>query len=155
MSEPGDRPVLFLDFDGVLNLGPGWRVTRPTFAPGPMVQLDRVVRETDCAIVVSSAWRVEFSPRALGRLLHKAGLSRPECVIGKTPDLSQSGANRGHEIWAWLENAKHKGAYAIADDTDDMIPSLEAHFVHVSSFTGLIEEDGDALIALLRPGVSR
>lgn len=66
------RPVLFLDFDGVLGAGRVWaqnesrRWTCPAgwLDPVLIARFNRLVRRTGAAVVLSTSWRTWLDPRA-------------------------------------------------------------------------------------------
>lgn len=162
--------VLFLDFDGVLN-SLGWyrsrtRPSNPTIEehhlneidPSAVAQLDRIIRETECCVVISSTWRRGNSLGYLLRLLVKRGLSKDHWgnFIGLTPVLdgkTESGLYtspvRGTEIQSWLDSHSEKfEKIAILDDDDDMAHLLP-NLIQCDSVYGLTEEIAGAVIDAL------
>lgn len=127
------RPIIFLDFDGVLNstcsvlaTGRGGSVCPDTMAVGLMA---RLVREGDANVVVSSAWRVGATLDSLRETLTRwGGAEIAFRVIGKTP---QHGECRGAEIAQWLaENPnEHDERWVIVDDDGDMLDGQRSRFV--------------------------
>lgn len=124
--------VLFLDVDGVLNSTPFLARVDAINAMDPrcIEQLARIVRESGCKIVVSSAWRLS----GLGvksdfrRCLNEAkddGTVR-RALIGITPDLSNEKSDtypvRGSEIAKWLADGTDEEieSFVILDDDTDM-----------------------------------
>jgi hypothetical protein len=145
-------PVLFLDFDGVLAWVNGTQ-GRDTVDPAAVAQLQRVVRETGCDVVVSSTWRYVFTEEELAA---KIGVP----VAGATPKTWDG--TRGHEIALWLEQHP-TDTYAIVDDDTDILPEQRPHFVCTPcdwspgwperhENRGLDEAAADALIRILSRG---
>ena len=136
-----ENPVLFLDFDGVLNShdwwerrpkvvkGDRWARELNEFDPAAVGLLNGILMATDCDVVVSSTWRKGRNIQQLRDLLVAAGLVRPEKVISVTPDayawgadvIKVTGTRRGAEIAAWLQAHRPNGCtFAILDDDSDM-----------------------------------
>lgn len=126
--------VLFLDIDGVLNSsawaerhGDGWN---RRFDPLAVERLERILRETGCAIVVSSSWRVGRTLEQCRAELACAGIGRlaNRRIVALTPDHNEPlpGSSivlarpRGDEIDAWLQAHPDVTSYVILDDNDDM-----------------------------------
>lgn len=115
--------LVFLDIDGVLNnLGSVAALGSPSkhFDPVSVALVDKLCREADAQIVVSSSWRNGDT----GRLISDLRRCGAECltmhVIGETPRLR---CERGKEIQAWLEqNGGPHDCYVIIDDDGDMLP---------------------------------
>jgi hypothetical protein len=145
-----NRPVLFLDIDGVLN-SVQWarRVQRPGILgidPDTIPHLQRIVDETDCDIVVSSTWRIGRQAVELREILLNAGMRSPCPVIDRTPG---GGGFRGNQIAEWLENAGFDGRFACLDDDSDFLPSQP--LVQTDNQIGLTSAHADRCIAILRP----
>lgn len=129
----GRRPVIFLDFDGVLNsmasvlaTGRGGSVCPDTMSVGLMA---RLVREADANVVVSSAWRIGASIEDLqGTLTRWGGVDIANRLIGKTPS---HGECRGAEIAQWLAEHPndHDERWVIVDDDGDMLDGQRSRFV--------------------------
>lgn len=153
--------VLFLDIDGVLNHA-GWRPNgkRRRFDPEACDQLERVVRETDARIVVSSSWRLGEDLASLKDRLFSCGLGCVDRIIDMTPSLGGSrvkdatGAlvyrdrRRGDEIAAWLREA-HVTSYVIVDDDDDVLDEQQTRFVQTSWDRGFQATHADRAIRIL------
>ena len=150
------RPILMLDIDGVL-------VTRATcgkrpraFAAGPLAELVRVYRETNCRIVLSSTWRCD--PRWRETMIEH-GLLLP--LHDRTPDLRLKAiergvdpttlqTNRGHEVAEWRRRHRSRGTYAIVDDDADFNDEQKLRLVQTTFEDGLTPALADRLIALLK-----
>lgn len=125
--------VIFLDFDGVVNT-----VIFEQGEPEPdysyphkkrvnnyqaICWLNKLCRETDAKIVVSSSWRLSENCN-LGECLYNGGLNRSVRVLGSTPRLP--GECRGAEIKDWLEKYGHEVEnFIIIDDDSDMEPFMD------------------------------
>lgn len=182
--------VIFLDFDGVLN-HQEWYKRRMDEVDSESItskypfyefdsecvkRLNRIVKETNSKIVVSSSWRIGKSPLSLQQLLETVGFEGE--VISVTPSFHASGSTidgdrigytvpRGCEIDWWLDNeGKYKrrswsdetgelveisivNNYVILDDDGDMLLKQKEHFVQTTSFRGLTEELTEKCIKIL------
>lgn len=154
---PGDQfvrgPVLFLDFDGVLNHSAAFErhrsgliIARCTEVLDShcVAELDRVVATTGCEVVVSSTWRLGHTLLHLEQLLAGAGYTH--ALLGATPS---TGRHRGADIAAWLARHPGWGPIAIVDDDSDM--GKLGHRLVQTRFDGggLTAERADRLIELL------
>lgn len=144
--------VLFLDIDGVLNSDYFYlnRTKETKHLPYPLSEIDpvcverlnKILSETQARLVVSSSWRHDAF---IGRVLKRAGITTDMWDI--TP--YGMGKPRGYEIKQFL--SEHEGIknYVILDDTDDMLPEQQSHFVHTKAYYGLSEEDAQKAIKIL------
>lgn len=131
--------VVFLDVDGVLNTerwiieqykktGKPHSCHHSEFDPICMNNLEKLVKEFDLKIVISSTWRLgdhetDEGWNALMDRLNSIGIE--DNVIGYTPNLSrkyQSSCCRGHEIQKWLDDNVDENIenFVILDDDSDM-----------------------------------
>lgn len=159
--------IIFLDIDGVLATGGREgtinrhvEVEGHRFNPfyGPAVeQLNRVIRETEAEIVVSSSWRCD-GHRWDALLFHFTGQGIEKRPIDRTPDGSSKfngdiwvSCQRGDEIKAWLDaHASIDGFVAIDDDRD--MDSIKDNFVWVEQGMfngGFGPKHADQAIAIL------
>ena len=159
--------VLFTDFDGVLNNDKEflrWRSTQDheglpcgctevneCIDPMNVEQLNRVIRETGCEIVVSSTWREFFSNEWLTAHLKKFGFIGE--IKYRTKNTERGGwGNRSlrcDEIRHWLQNSGIKvDRYAIVDDLEEA-DTGEGRFVMTFDKHGLRKQEADKIIALL------
>lgn len=152
-------PLLFLDFDGVINSHDWWerrkglvRERHPVHEIDPVAcaRLQRICEETGAQIVVSSTWRIIHSPQSLRRLLRKRGVTAR--VLGSTPDLRYNLAagelpwtriGRGLEIQWWLRTYLTPeqvcaARICILDDDSDM-GDLCGALVQTRTATGLTD----------------
>lgn len=145
--------VLFLDIDGVCNSraylyklrakdkkATLWHGIDPIAAK----LVKRIIKETNCAVVLSSTWRLYPEARAVVR--------RDVCrFIDCTKDL-QAGAKRGVvergvEVQEWLDRHPSVTQYAILDDDSDFLP---VQWLFKTTFdTGLTEDIAEAVTSHL------
>lgn len=138
--------VLFLDIDGVLN----GQVVRgePMIWPRCVAELNRVLRETKCDVVLSSAWRVLVKPdlmtlRGFAWMLKTHGVILHGDLIGVT---EQSERPRWEQIARWV--AEHAPEQYAAVDDGNLDPLLRA--VQTDYRRGLMPADADRLIERLK-----
>lgn len=180
---PPYRSILFLDVDGVLNSGEYRGSERyhnaPDFPadlqwahlldPLAIAVLDDVVRQTDAAVVLSSAWR-KFAPLSvLQRMLEIRGATKVQLIdrtpvraeldgeyVGFSGVLGDRICPRGYEICQWLRKNGPVRSYAIVDDDDDMTSihdertrEFGERFVQTDFACGLTTANGDDLVRIL------
>lgn len=166
-----DRPILFLDIDGVLNSleyakGKEARGEKGCLGidPAAVVHLQRIVDETDCSIVLSSTWRLG-PPGTLSNVRGKlvaAGMRHPCPLRDRTPDLSYkvtpegrglyAGVRRGEEVKHWIESHGYEGPYCCIDDDSDFLPGQP--LVKTSFNDGITAEHANRVIEILRGAVT-
>lgn len=153
------RPVLFLDFDGVLNTRSG-RIANGIehICPQRVELVNQIVERTGCAVVVSSTWRLLFSPKplfdlqqieAMQQILDAAGAKF--AVYGVTPTIENSPRwpTRGDEIQKWLDDRPEEtGPFASVDDEAPM-GHLEHRCVRTNDQDGLTQAHVERLVTLL------
>jgi hypothetical protein len=131
--------IVFLDIDGVLvhlTYNPSKRKLRQDLDPKCVEVLNRLTKETNAKIVVSSAWRHFHSPNELRDILEEAGVQAE--VVGTTPpfvDLKDpANSDRGEEILKWIQDNNYIGDYVVIDDdVYDIEPHIEeSHIIYVS-----------------------
>ena len=134
--------VIFLDFDGVLNLIPqGHDDYGGIFHPEFVDNLGRIIEETDAKLVISSSWRHMGLERLRMMWEHRG---YPGEIIDVTPDLrwrtkedamelNEVEYVRGDEIDSWLKLHPEVTNYVILDDDDDMLKSQRNNFVITSN----------------------
>lgn len=145
--------ILFLDIDGVLN--------RAGFQPEETIdlaswiepeladRLDRVAREIDAELVLSSDWRIERSLDHLRDQLARAGVAAP--LRGATPVLG--GQARWREIEAWMvEHCLQQEDVVIVDDAATMGPLARRH-VQISAQAGFDDAAAVATRALFASAI--
>lgn len=172
--------ILFLDIDGCLN-------THEPLCPEALcgrlhgdkvARLNRVLRETDARIVLSSAWRYlvyrkEMTVRGLDWLLRShgviafrlAGITAPDTMMKDEMEWNGKGEwplekERGKQIANWI--SEWNGAtwrnelefpavarHAVVDDLDLGISAVGHPFVQTDGKVGITDADADRLIELL------
>lgn len=157
------RPILFADFDGVLN-HEGWtrrriasRNMNPTDAdlidPSCVARLQRICDRTGAAIVISSAWRALVGRTRSTAALRHHGLTAD--VLGGTPIIEgtyhgaavMTASGRAQEIHAWLYVNALIDRWAVLDDNHvDVDP---ARFVRTNPAIGITDADVERAIAIL------
>ena len=167
--------VLFLDIDGVLN-GHEWDDDAKScnIRRECVKHLNRVVQETGCKIVVSSAWRYillagDMTTKGFGYMLRTHGLIAPggsmNLIVGYTgrdatdADPARSherDGERGRQCRAWLDwwaglpgEGPTVTSFAAVDDDDDGFAEAGIPAVITDGRHGLTCADTTRLIALL------
>lgn len=137
---PEYPPILFLDVDGVIN------VYGDKDNEEALEQLYRIIKETNCRIVLSSMWRLQGLESAESAMRERLNYKGPK-IYGVTPDLK--GAPRGNEIAAWIaSNLEPMTCWAVVDDIDEM-QYVQRRFVQTNPRIGIDELAADLLIELL------
>lgn len=141
LRRPTDKPILFLDVDGVLNTRTSL-LCGQELDPACVKRLKRIIAEGDPLVVLSSTWRLMADKRA--EVQRAAGIRIMPC----TPSLQGS---RGTEIRAFLTGSRTAPppGYVILDDDDDMLPEQLPFFVQTTSADGLTDAIADDVIARL------
>lgn len=143
---PGD-PLLFLDFDGVLNCT-RWFVSQHErwktgkiegrewqFDPRCVANLNRVLFAVPpLRIVVSSSWRGNTPVSELARIVESVGV-RPGRVIGKTGHAESR--LRFEEILQWVEEHAPASRWAAVDDDSLDMKQLGERFFWTDRRFGL------------------
>lgn len=154
--------IIFLDIDGVLNSGRSFiafshrarewenaddpyykRITKATIDDVSVGLLNRVLRDFDANIVLSSTHRMHFADddKKLSMIqdyLSYLGVDGERCV-GFTPRFN---AIRGVEIKHWLdETSLPVESIIILDDSSDFLPEQMEFHVHCEGGHGITEEN--------------
>ena len=172
--------VLFLDIDGVLN-SENWFAYRIYCVKNNMVNilmnfvdtddrnikhklttlddraianLNRIVEETECKVVLSSSWRssIESENIFTQNLLKLKGFKYEFYDVTPRLWFSDFSIRRGEEIKFWLdkESEKHEiESFVILDDDSDMLPEQMNNFIHVDGQVGLTDRDVLTAIEIL------
>lgn len=143
-----NKPILFLDNDGVICLSNNWggrykkikklgnavNVAELTvhhkfddFDKKAVKVLNEIIKETDCEIVVSSDWRFHATLDELGEYYESQGIIKKP--IGMTPKSLPSDLpffnkrtdleeSRSYEILDWLKNHPEVTKWVAVDDLD-------------------------------------
>ena len=146
--------IIFLDMDGVMNHELFYRgyskyprktIKRPLdqIDQGSVEILNELVKETGAKIVISSTWRIHYSPEEMQGYIEHFGFIGE--VIGSTPKCSDKYSVRGNEISAWIkENEALTGLpyykfdeYVILDDDSDMLYQQRDNYVQVDRYCGI------------------
>lgn len=145
--------VLFLDIDGVLNTPKMTGRFGCDFVDNILVALvARIVRETDCKIVLSSTWRIDEKDRMLAtRELAEQGLTIHDCTPVHSQRIPEDGnwegwngwVKRHEEIQAWLDQ-NPVTRFAILDD--DAEACIEGSFFRTDENRGLTVEITERVI---------
>ena len=140
--------VIFLDFDGVLNVDTdepdtGGELWTERWLDETLVRrLARLVEQSSARVVISSSWRQRRTLAQLEAMLAKRGFGGG--VHSVTPRLPRPAEGerlvRASEIAAWLDTHADVSAFVILDDDRDFGP-LSARHVRTDSSVGLTEED--------------
>lgn len=155
-----EQPIIFLDFDGVLNaeqyqvqLAVEGRPTKdawgPLFNPRAVENLRKVLDATHALVVISSSWRCVHS---LGSLRMMWNVRELPGEIYDTLPREAACLSRGEEIEHWL-NRHHRSDYVIIDDLNDFMPSQYERYVEVNPVVGFTDADAQKAIAILKPAV--
>lgn len=170
------RPLIFLDVDGVLN-GHEWdaEVMCGQIHPDKVARLNRILRETDARIVLSSAWRyivhrgeanmmgMEWLLRSHGVLANRLiGITRMDLMRANPnydgtpaswPQLP-GGGDRAEQVREWLAiNRPGPVPYVVIDDLDLGFTEAGHPFVRTDGKVGLTDADAERAIALLGEAV--
>ena len=150
---PENPPILFLDFDGVLNHldRPHFPGSRENFSREAVQALREILQATRAEIVVSSSWREDLRadiPRVwimngLGKFLSR--------IRDFTPILTDESpsARRPREIAAWLdENPRYYHRFLILDDEPMPSPWRSRH-IRTDPSIGLTRPHAQQAIRLL------
>ena len=119
-----------------------------------IVNLNRIVEDTGCKVVLSSSWRSSReSDNALTEYILKLKGFKYD-LYGVTPRIwvKEFGTQRGEEIQVWMNKESEKNeieSFVILDDDSDMLPEQMNNFVHVDGQVGLIDKDVFAAIEIL------
>lgn len=151
-----NRPVIFLDFDGVLNteqyqaqLAIDSKPTKdawgPVFDPRAVANLRKILDVTCAEIVISSSWRYA----------HRLGSLRSMWKVRELPgeilDMIPCGAtyiSRGEDIECWLDR-NGRPDYVIIDDLDDFYPSQHDRYIETNPIFGITEPNAQKAIEIL------
>jgi hypothetical protein len=154
--------IIFLDIDGVLNSGRSFiafgkqthswegddpyyvKITKVTIDPVSVGLLNRVLKDFDAKIVLSSTHRMHFPDddeklQRIQNYLTFLGVEGKRC-IGYTPRFNTI---RGVEIKYWIENNPEIGIthMIILDDSSDFLPEQMEFHVHCKGGHGITEEN--------------
>lgn len=141
--------VVFLDVDGVLNLGSSMMGLDTSCVN----RLAWLVQRSAACIVLSSTWRFsEASKLDLVGALVDAGVSK-DCLVGQTPEVSEQDmcTERAAEICAWVEGEPCIGSWVVLDDMDlASCGMLDFHFVRTDMHVGLTDANVREALKILK-----
>ena len=159
--DPPDRPVVFLDVDGVVN---HWalyaaRENDPAYANGAdtewvdpvcVARVQVICDRTGAAIVISSSWRLIVGLDRTTAALRAHGLTAD--VVGETPEHAHRELRyrRAAEIRAWLAEHALVDRWCVLDD--EPVEIGDDHFVRTNVAVGLTDADVERAVAILRGG---
>ena len=130
MYDISKNPIIFLDFDGVVNtiyyrFYPRLKRYDLKFATEEdgfvnneqaIAWLNKLYDQYTYEIVVTSTWRNYCDYR---EILYNSGLNKEIKILGATPNITHI---RGDEIWQWiLDNDCRDRHIIILDDDEDMV----------------------------------
>ena len=137
-----DKPIVFLDIDGVLNSTHFFYKANKFERINPRSQLDpeaiAYLNEIyDWNFVLSSTWRKFYSVEGMTQMLQEVGFRGT--IIDSTPIMDWQGSLRGNEIRQYLRDnmLEDRRDYVIFDDDSDMLLWQRDHFIHVDGYFGL------------------
>ena len=155
-----NRPVIFLDFDGVLNTEqyqarlavegkPNKDAWGPLFDPRAVENLRLIIDNTDAAIVIFSSWRYAHRLGSLRMMWEVREL--PGEIIGTIP-CGATYISRGEDIECWLDKYGRPD-YVIIDDLDDFFPAQHDSFIETNPIVGITDADAQKAIEILNSKV--
>ena len=103
--------IVFLDFDGVLNLDIN-NYTGNFKAKKPIANLNKFCKENEFKIVVISSWRKSLNYK---EILYESGLDKQIEILGATDVLEK---DRESEVIDYLEKHQNINKFIILDDGD-------------------------------------
>lgn len=145
--------VLFLDFDGVLNLWPNPSRSGEFHKPS-CINLEMLLNKVpSLKIVVSSSWRT-YGLDAVRDILKSNGID-PRRVIdvtgneqSETNPVEHKGDHRGHQVECWLKRNPNVTAFACLDDESDY-DNIKANLVNTNKFIGITQANVERVLEIL------
>lgn len=142
--------VLFLDFDGVLNIWPNPGRNGEFHKPA-CINLEFLLNKVpDLKIVVSSSWRA-FGYEAVRDVLKSNGID-PRKVIDITGDEvspSDGKKDRDYQIECWLKKHPEVKKFAVVDDESYDMALVANKMVKTDRYVGLTQAAVERLIHIL------
>ena len=148
------RKIIFLDFDGVITtLKSRWKLDKEK-----LELLKRIVDETDCLFVISSAWRRNsfedtkqfITNKRINSFVGNNPFPFLDRVIGQTDFINSPYSpnyDRTTEIYRWIaDNYKPDDLYIVLDDMYMVLP--QDMFVMTHYDDGLSEDDVERVISI-------
>lgn len=140
--------VLFLDFDGVLNLWPSPQ-RDGKFDKEACINLEYLlIKVPDLKIVVSSAWRI-WGLDSVRETLKQNGID-PRKVIDITGDeqTEDKKSHRGYQVQCWLDKHKEVTHFVVFDDESDF-DNMKDKLVRIARFKGITQANVEKAIEIL------
>lgn len=131
------NPVIFLDFDGVLNHN-DLEEGEIRFEKENVKNFNSLLQNSPADVVVISAWRNNMGVNDLRDLFNDYGLPG-ERIISKSNDID----GRGNEISGWLSDHPEVKSYVVIDDDDTDLESFRDSHVRPESSKGMSIQDAD------------
>jgi hypothetical protein len=147
--------VIFLDIDGVLASMDYLKVTSFLKIPHPdefgygfdprcVLNLEKIILQTDAVIVISSYWK----SMGINRLNYMWKVRNlPGKIIGITQE--DPSGKRGLEIEKWLNENKNINSYVILDDDHDMLSEQVNNFIKINAEFGISFKNTETAINIL------
>ena len=139
------NPVIFLDFDGVLNRDED--SYHLEFEPENAKNFLDLLRRVPADIVVISSWRKKMSLEEIRKFFNANGLPGDR-VISKVGDPNLPGG-RGKEIDLWLDAHPDVSNYVVIDDNDTDLGRYRDCLVQPESSNGLQKKDVEKACRIL------
>lgn len=156
--EIGNKPIIFLDFDGVvetiywdfnedgvLDFNVHKHRHEQLNNKQAIGWLNELYKQVPYDVVISSTWRYYMEVDELQALLTRSGFDPRIKVIGKTPVLYQQ---RGFEIDKWLKDNEFDNKFIIIDDDCDMC-YLSSYLVRTDCQLGFTIYDYGKALSML------
>lgn len=151
LINPAD-PVVFLDFDGVLNSrtflsGPSYDLTNNPFDPKAITRLNTLTDQTGARRVISSSWRMGRSTGELAHLLktHEVSGRVIDCVRPRKTNAEA----RGDIVLEWLDTHPTVDAFVMLDDDARLGEFPPDRFIRTSFEEGLCDEHVQQAVGIL------
>lgn len=137
------KPIVFLDFDGIINSADYAINRKDKKKHSHADQIDERAVEflneiADWNFVLSSTWRRFMSLKDINELLQQKGFKGQ--ILDKTPCLDHPNL-RGNEIYSWVHshimNASDFDNYVIFDDDSDVLYWQKDNFIIVDGYFGI------------------
>lgn len=149
--------ILLLDIDGVLNNHSFNPISQSnTILPRCVQQLNRIIYDTNCKIVICSSWRYMILMKAMTikgfeYMLRTHGIACEDRIIDTTTFDIKDGSERAMQVEQWLnKNKSIVSHYCVLDDGDFPYRERGINFVRPDGKVGLTELEANRVILTLR-----